>query len=610
MKNIIIGTAGHIDHGKTALIEALNGYNGDELEEEKKKGITIDLSFSNLNNGKTNIAFIDVPGHEKLIKNMISGAFGFNVSLFVIDVNEGVMPQSIEHLDVLNYLNIGDIIIALTKCDLATEELIQKREREIREFIEKYENIKILKIFHTSVKDEKSIKKLKDYLFTLTIKEERERENFFRYYVDRVFSVKGFGEVVTGTVLNGKIKKDKKVYVCELDKEIVVKNIQVHSEDTDIATKHQRAALNLNIPHGEIKKGYLFTNKGYFRGFKNIDIFIKNSKNKEIKHNQKVQFLYGAKNLTAKITIYSKEEEGIYAKASFDEKVYLMHQDRFILLINNEVVAGGVVLDPISDPIKKSKKLPLLKKLYHKEYDKAFLEFCNNHKKGFGLISSIQRFALSHEDAVSIAKKIKDLYVDEKDLVVYPDTTNEYIKNIIKEIYIKNPYALLSPSSIKLRVKWASESFIKENLETFVKDGFLKVENNLYKRADIGDIDVKKELEKKILLILENSNFNPPAPYNLYDSLDIDRKLGDDIFKKLTKSKKIVRIAHNLFITSSNLSKILSIQKDIIKKEGYIDIKNFKNHLKLSRKYLIGYLEYLDKLDEIKKEGNRRYLIG
>ncbi len=610
MKNIIVGTAGHIDHGKTALIEALNGYNGDELEEEKKKGITIDLSFSNLNNGKTNIAFIDVPGHEKLIKNMISGAFGFNVSLFVIDVNEGVMPQSIEHLDVLNYLNIGDIIIALTKCDLATEELIQKREREIREFIEKYENIKILKIFHTSVKDEKSIKKLKDYLFTLTIKEERERENFFRYYVDRVFSVKGFGEVVTGTVLNGKIKKDKKVYVCELDKEIVVKNIQVHSEDTDIATKHQRAALNLNIPHGEIKKGYLFTNKGYFRGFKNIDIFIKNSKNKEIKHNQKVQFLYGAKNLTAKITIYSKEEEGIYAKASFDEKVYLMHQDRFILLINNEVVAGGVVLDPISDPIKKSKKLPLLKKLYHKEYDKAFLEFCNNHKKGFGLISSIQRFALSHEDAVSIAKKIKDLYVDEKDLVVYPDTTNEYIKNIIKEIYIKNPYALLSPSSIKLRVKWASESFIKENLETFVKDGFLKVENNLYKRADIGDIDVKKELEKKILLILENSNFNPPAPYNLYDSLDIDRKLGDDIFKKLTKSKKIVRIAHNLFITSSNLSKILSIQKDIIKKEGYIDIKNFKNHLKLSRKYLIGYLEYLDKLDEIKKEGNRRYLIG
>ena len=610
MKNIIVGTAGHIDHGKTALIEALNGYNGDELEEEKKKGITIDLSFSNLNNGKTNIAFIDVPGHEKLIKNMISGAFGFNVSLFVIDVNEGVMPQSIEHLDVLNYLNIGDIIIALTKCDLATEELIQKREREIREFIEKYENIKILKIFHTSVKDEKSIKKLKDYLFTLTIKEEREGENFFRYYVDRVFSVKGFGEVVTGTVLNGKIKKDKKVYVCELDKEIVVKNIQVHSEDTDIATKHQRAALNLNIPHGEIKKGYLFTNKGYFRGFKNIDIFIKNSKNKEIKHNQKVQFLYGAKNLTAKITIYSKEEEGIYAKASFDEKVYLMHQDRFILLINNEVVAGGVVLDPISDPIKKSKKLPLLKKLYHKEYDKAFLEFCNNHKKGFGLISSIQRFALSHEDAVSIAKKIKDLYVDEKDLVVYPDTTNEYIKNIIKEIYIKNPYALLSPSSIKLRVKWASESFIKENLETFVKDGFLKVENNLYKRADIGDIDVKKELEKKILLILENSNFNPPAPYNLYDSLDIDRKLGDDIFKKLTKSKKIVRIAHNLFITSSNLSKILSIQKDIIKKEGYIDIKNFKNHLKLSRKYLIGYLEYLDKLDEIKKEGNRRYLIG
>ncbi|NPA74400.1 MAG: selenocysteine-specific translation elongation factor, partial [Epsilonproteobacteria bacterium] len=477
MRNIIVGTAGHIDHGKTALIEAMNGYNGDELEEEKEKGITIDLSFSNMSDGKTNIAFIDVPGHEKLIKNMISGAFGFDVSLFVVDVNEGLMPQSIEHLEVLNFLNLGDIIIALSKCDLASKELIAKREGEIREFIKRYENIRILEIFHTSIKDKNSIEKLKNYLFSLKAKDDIEKESFFRYYVDRVFSVKGFGEVTTGTVLNGEIQKDKRVYICEIDTEAIVKNIQVHSKDTDIATKHQRAALNLNIPHGKIKKGYLFTNKGYFRGFKNIDIFIKNRENFEVKHNQHVQFLYGAKNLTAKITIYSKESEGVYAKASFDEKVYLMHKDRFVLLSNNEVIAGGIVLDPISDPIKKSKKLPLLKSLYQGEYDKAFLEFCNNHKRGFGLISSIQRFALSHDKALLIAKKIEGVYVDEKELVVYPYSSKEHIENTIKEIYTKNPYALLSAASIKLRIKWASEAFIKESLDDFVKSGFLKVEN-------------------------------------------------------------------------------------------------------------------------------------
>ncbi len=610
MKNIIIGTAGHIDHGKTALIEAMNGYNGDELEEEKKKGITIDLSFSNMKKDDTNIAFIDVPGHEKLIKNMISGAFGFDVCLFVIDVNEGLMPQTVEHLEVLNFLNHGKIIIALSKCDLCTKELILKRENEIKDFMKKYSNIEILKIFHTSIKDKNSIEKLKKYLFDLDFKEDKTKENFFRYYVDRVFSIKGFGEVTTGTVINGQIQKDKKVYICELDKEIPVKNIQVHSQDTLVATKHQRAAINLNIPHGNIKKGYLLSNKGYFRGFKSIDIFIKCREDYDIVHNQTVQFLYGAKNLSSKIMIYSKEKDGYLAKAIFEEKAYLMHRDKFILLSNNEVIAGGIILDPISDPIKKSKKLSLLKNLYDKEYDKAFLELCNNHKKGFGLISSIQRFAISHEKALDIARKLDSVYVDEKELVVYPKSTKELIENLIKEIYTKNPYALLSASSLKLRVKWASENFIREGLDTFVKNGFLKVENGLFKRVDIGDIDIEKELKKEILVILENSSFNPPAPYNLYDNLDIDRKLGDKIFKELTKSKKIIRIAHNLFITAHNLSKILSIQKEIIRKEGYIDIKNFKNHLKLSRKYLIGYLEYLDKLDEIKKEGNRRFIVG
>ncbi len=610
MKNIIIGTAGHIDHGKTALIEAMNGYNGDELEEEKKKGITIDLSFSNMKKGDTNIAFIDVPGHEKLIKNMISGAFGFDVCLFVIDVNEGLMPQTIEHLEVLNFLDHGKIIIALSKCDLSTKMLVEKREKEIKEFVGKYKNIKILKIFHTSIKDKESIENLKEYLFDLKIEKEDHKENFFRYYIDRIFSLKGFGEIATGTVINGEIQKDKKVYVCELDKDIVVKNIQVHSKDTLVASKHQRAAINLNIPHGKLKKGYLLTNRGYFRGFDNIDIFIKCREGYDIKHNQILQFLCGAKNLPSKITIYSKEKDGYFAKASFKEKVYLMHNDKIILLLNNEVVAGGIVLNPINDPIKKSKKITILRNLYNKKYDEAFLELCNNHKKGFGLISSLQRFAISHEEALGIANKLDGIYVDEKELVIYPQTTKKIIENIIKEIYTKNPYALLSASSIKLRIKWASESFIKDSLEIFVKNGFLKLENGLYKRVDLADKDIEKELEKKIFAIMENSSFNPPAPYNLYDSLDIDRKLGDTIFKKLTKSKKIVRITHNLFITSSNLSKIISIQKEIIKKEGYIEIKNFKNHLQLSRKYLIGYLEYLDRLNEIKKEGNKRFIVG
>ncbi len=609
MNHIIVGTAGHIDHGKTALIEAMSGYNGDELEEEKKRGITIDLSFSNISNAKTNIAFIDVPGHEKLIKNMISGAFGFDVSLFVIDVNEGIMPQTIEHLEVLNFLNVNNIIIALSKCDLCDEYLIEKRKQEIIKYLKEYKNLNILGIFATSIKDKNSIKKLKDFLFDLEFEKEKSNEKFFRYYIDRVFSIKGYGEVTTGTVLNGSIEIDKKVYACELNQDITVKNIQIHGQDSKVALKHQRAALNLNIPHGKLKKGFLLTNKGYFRGFNSIDVFIKIAKNKEIQHNNYVQFLCGTKSLTAKIHLYSNEsiDNGIFAKIIFDEKVYLMHEDRFIILLNNSIAGGGIILDPINDPIKKSKKLPLLKSLYKKEYKNAFSELTKNHKKGFGLISSIQRFALSHDEALALALEIDEVYVDEKELVLYPKSSQELIKNSIKTIYEKNHYALLSPLSLNLRMKWASESFIKTVLDNFVKSGFLEISNNIYKRVDVGEIDIEKELGDKIYSILNNLEFAPIAPYNLYDNIDIDRKLGDKILKKLTSNKKIVRIAHNLFITSINLSKILQLQKNIIKDEGYIDLKNFRKRVNLSRKYLIGYLEYLDKLDEIKKEGTRRY---
>jgi len=611
LNHIIVGTAGHIDHGKTALVESLTGYNGDELKEEKERGMTIDLSFSNLTDGKTNVAFIDVPGHEKLIKNMISGAFGFDISLFVIDVNEGVMPQTIEHLEVLNFLDINDIIIVLSKCDLVSKDTIKKRKNEIQKYLKKYKNLNLLKIFDTSIKDEKSIIRLKDFLLNLRLNKKKPIDNFFRYYIDRVFTVKGFGEVTTGTVLNGSIQKNEKVYVCETNQSITVKNIQIHGQTCVKANKHQRAALNLNIPHGKLKKGYLLSNKGYFRGFKSIDIFVKNSESNTIKHNSSVLFLYGSKSISAKLSLYSEEKinEGYLVKATFKEKIYIMHNDRFILLANNNVLAGGIVLDSTHDPIKKNKKIPLLKALLKKDYVEAFSILVNNHKRGFGLISSIQRFSLSHDEAMSITDKMNGVFTDKKALVVYPESSKVYIKDIILNIYEKNPYAFLSPNSLMLRIKWASESLIKTVLDTLVETNYLEIKKNIYKRVDIDDINIEKEVQGKIEDILESSNFTPPAPYNIYDDLDIDRKMGDNILKKLTTSKKVVRIAHNLFVSSKNLSKVLSIQKEIIQEEGYIDIVLFKNRLSLSRKYAIGYLEYLDKLDEIRKDGNKRYLI-
>ena len=273
MSNIIIGTAGHIDHGKTALIRALNGFEGDSTNEEKQRGITIDLSFSNLNRAERNIAFIDVPGHEKLIKNMIAGAFGFDYVMLVVSAKEGLMPQTIEHIEILSLLGIKNLILVITKKDLVDEKMLKEKEDKIVEFLNEFEfNIKFIKA--VSIYDEKSIEDLKNTLFTISNSTKNE-ENFFRFYVDRVFSVKGSGTVVTGTVLGKKCELDEKLFICQSQKETKIKNIQVHNQNALEANISNRAALNLQgVNITALNKGDLITKKGFIRGMKKNAILI------------------------------------------------------------------------------------------------------------------------------------------------------------------------------------------------------------------------------------------------------------------------------------------------------------------------------------------------
>jgi len=607
MRNIIIGTAGHVDHGKTSLIEAMTGYNGDELQEEKERGITIDLSFTNMKKDDVNVAFIDVPGHEKLVKNMISGAFGFDATLFAIDANEGVMPQTIEHLEVLNILRVKNIIVALTKCDLADKEIIEKRKREIKDLVSKYKNLKLLKIFETSIYDKNSIENLKEYLFNLPPREINVSK-FFRYYIDRVFSLKGIGTVVTGTVLSGEVKLKDKIYINETKTLTTVKNLQVHGEDVPSAYTHQRVAINLNISHKELKKGYLLSTKGYLRGFKLIDVFVKPVEGKTLFHDMDVLFISGAKKIPAKLLMFNPEDSRGYATIKLEEKAFLVFKDPFVILHKGRVVGGGEVLNPISDPIKKKKKLSLLKALNKNDFKKAFEILVKNHKKGFGLLQSYQRFNLTPKEALKIAKTLDGVYIDEENYNILSLEVKKEIQESIRQTYEKNRFAFLSPTSVKLRMKWASLSLIESILEEMVKEGFLVKEDNIYKRKDAVNVDVTKSITHRLYQLLDNSGLTPEAPYNIYERLNIDRKKGDEALKKLTASKKVVRLAHNIFVTDKNINIALNKMKEIIQKEGYIDIKTFKKHLPMSRKYLVAYLEYLDQMGDIEKIENRRVL--
>lgn len=606
MSNIIIGTAGHIDHGKTALIRALNGFEGDSTNEEKQRGITIDLSFSNLTRAERNIAFIDVPGHEKLIKNMIAGAFGFDYVMLVVSAKEGLMPQTIEHIEILSLLGIKNLILVITKKDLVDEKTLKEQEDKIVEFLNEFEfNIKFIKA--VSIYDEKSIEDLKNTLFTISNSTKNE-ENFFRFYVDRVFSVKGSGTVVTGTVLGKKIELEEKVFISHLQKETKIKNIQVHNQNAIEANISSRAALNLSsVDINSLQRGDIITKKGFLRGFDTIDISFKCLKNKKLNHNQTYTLFIGAKKIDAKVLLFdslTSLEDG-FATLKMDEKIFTVFGEKVILRSANDTICGGVILNPIYDPMNKNQKRDLLKNLYKKDFKNAFKILLEAHKRGLGVVSSTQRFALSHDESLEFANSLEDVFVDKKELVIYPIKTKDEIVEFIKNIYIKNSYALLSSSSINLRVPWASIEFINSALDDLVQNGFLVKEGQLYKNANIKE-DITKELENIFLERLKSEDITPTAPYNIYDDLDIDRKLGDDILKSLTAKKDVIRLQHNLFIHSQSLNKIIKSMREIIKEDGFIEIFNFKQRFDLSRKYLVCYLDYLDNFSDIKKVENRR----
>ena len=609
MSNIIIGTAGHIDHGKTALIRALNGFEGDSTNEEKQRGITIDLSFSNLSKGQQNIAFIDVPGHEKLVKNMIAGAFGFDYVMLVISANEGIKPQTIEHIEIINLLGLKEIIVVLTKKDLVTQDELELKKEEIIEFLSAYD-FEIKFISSVSIYDENSIEKLKTQLFSINNSTKQE-ENFFRFYVDRVFSPKGVGTVVTGTVLGKKCELNEKLFICQSQKETKIKNIQVHNQNALEANISNRTALNLqNVNVNDIQKGDLITKKGHIRGFDGIDISFKCLKNKKLNHNQTYSLFIGAKKIEVKVLLFDSIDslENGYATLKANENLYTIFGEKIILRNANETICGGVVLNPIIDPMKKNQKRKLLEALEKKDFISAYKELLNAHKKGLGIISSTQRFALSHDEAIDFAKAMDDVFVDTKELVIYPISTKEEVKTFVKEIYTKNHYALLSNASINLRLKWASESFIQLALDELVEEKFLEKDGSSYKNANIKE-DFAKDLENIFLGRLKNEDISPTAPYNIYDDLDIDRKLGDNILKSLTSKKQVIRLQHNLFIHFESLNKVVKTMKEIIKEDGFIEISNFKERFDLSRKYLITYLDYLDNYSDIKKVENRRVFV-
>lgn len=601
--DLLVALGGHIDHGKTSLIKALNGFDGDERPEEKKRGITLDISFSNLSFSQRNLAFIDVPGHEKLVKNMIAGAFGVDLLCLVIASDDGIMPQTLEHLKIANFLKIQRCVCIVTKTDKSTKSQIDMLFEKIRLMFKPF-NIELDCILPFSLLTQQEDKPaILDY-FASTPKPLKKDIGFFRYYIDRAFSLSGVGCVVSGSSLSGEVKKGDKLFIYDLGKEVIVRSLKIHSIYTDLALPSHRVALNLSGVHSsELKRGYLIAPKGFLRGFDRLDVVI--FEDQPLPPFATLHI--GAKRVEVQITPLAKlSDTQTLASLRCSEKVFAVFKEAFVLRSANQTLCGGEILSPIYDPLKKSQKINLLRSLMEQDFHSAFLILLQAHHKGFGLISSIQRFGLSHAQALEIARDMKNIFIDQKNLVLYPSVAFEKLEQMILKVFEKNPQALLSASSLHLRYLWASEPFLQFILDSLLKQGKLGKNNGLYISPKNQIKNPQDFVVDKIYEVLYQQGYIPLAPYNIYESLQIDRKSGDQALKKLCVSQKVVRLKHNLFITSKHLNALLDLMRQIIQEYGYIDFALFKERFSASRKYLIAYLDYLDCFEDIQKEGDRR----
>ena len=299
MHNIIVGTSGHVDHGKTTLIKALSGFDTDRLKEEKKRGITIDLGFANLpNDAGLHIGIIDVPGHEKFVKNMLAGIGGIDLVLLVVALDEGVMPQTVEHFEILKMLNIKRGIIVLTKCDIADEEWQDIVEEDVRTMVEGsfMESSPCIRV---SAYTSENISKLNEMIINMVsdIRGRKNDEELFRLPVDRVFTMEGFGTVITGTLQEGCVSVGDEIMLYPKERLVKIRGIQSHGQKEEKAFAGQRVALNLlNIKKEDIERGDILAYKNSIIKTKRIDVYLElfESSKRELKSGDRVHLNYGS----------------------------------------------------------------------------------------------------------------------------------------------------------------------------------------------------------------------------------------------------------------------------------------------------------------------------
>lgn len=623
MRYIILGTAGHIDHGKSALVKALTGIDPDRLKEEKERGITIDLGFADLSypHGLT-VGIVDVPGHERLVKNMLAGAGGIDLVLLVIAADEGIMPQSREHLHICNLLKIKSGLIAVTKADLVEKDWLDLVEDDLRNFV-KGTFLEGSEIVPVSSKTMFNMDLLKEKIreAALTV-EPKPTKGLFRLPIDRVFTLKGFGTVVTGTAVSGSLSVEDAVEILPSNIKSKVRGLHSHGKPIQTAFAGQRVAINLQgVDKEDIKRGDSVLLPERFIPTRKIDANVELlSDSPPLKSKGLVHFHLATAETIARIILYGKNElkagETCYCQFRLRDPVIAISGDRYIIRRFSpvETIGGGEVLDPLSS--RRSKKesvddLMVFEKGTLDEKIAAKVKRAGIFGINISLIEGwIKAEIPSIKDSIRTLKK-NNIILQFEDYLVHKsafDTYMETVKKIMNDFHKRNP---LKPGMLKeeLRAKFNIEPRLFGNLIASVKD--IITEKEIVRlatfRAALSEVD--ETLKSKILGLLEKTGFQPPSKEDLCQSLRLDQKHLSDILNLMAKEGSVIRISDSMCITSSVYDKMIADLKNFFSKRPEMTVAEFRDVLSTSRKYALPFLEYLDTHKVTLRVGDIRKLL-
>ncbi len=615
MSQVVIGTAGHIDHGKTALVKALTGTNTDRLVEEQARGMTIDLGFAFLTN---DITIIDVPGHEKFIRNMVSGVSTIQIGLFVIAADDGVMPQTIEHLQILSLLKIPQGVIALTKTDLADEEWTNLVEDDIRQLCQGT-FLEGAPIIRTSITDSSGIEELREILLEQAEKvHDKIDRGFFRLQVDRSFIKTGFGTVVTGTVISGELKKGAEIQILPAEKIGRVRGLQSHGKAVDSVKLGDRAAVNITgLDRSDLWRGAELISSGWLKPTSQIIANISMiSKTKWIiKSRQRIRIHVGTQELLARVLLTKKSlkaEESSNVLIQFEAPAVVAMDDRFVIRSYSpmDTIGGGIVLDTSLKGNIKSQKL--WAKELAVEPEKRYIQFINRKiNNPLTLNEWCKVFHVSIQTIKSFIANNKLRTAKGKPLIYSVnnlDKCKAVITEYLAEFHENQPYQKsIKGEELKKKLKFNSNWF-EFVLSELITKGEVKQIQTGYALVNYSiELSDKDQKNTDFIETLINSfNYEPLAINLIVEESTLQIKKVLELLHVLKGQEKVIDIAEGLWSSRLKIKEISDKLKQYFAKSDRLSVVHFKDMTGLTRKSAIPLLEYFDRQKMTIRDGNER----